>query len=523
MRQPFLKPVHFLLGFCLSASSVAMADLSNLALSKHHTKDNHLQFPGVASSNGVPQHITLVDNGVAAIKKRLDMIASAKQTIDVQYFIYNVDRVGRLFSQALIQKAQEGAKVRIMVDTSSTVLELNKIFIDELEKQGIDKNGQHNIEIRYYNATNMLQVVSLNYRSHKKVIIIDNKQAVTGGRNMADEYFGLSSEYNFLDMDMFVEGSIVDSMTTDFQDFWDSPIVSDPPKAKAPELQDTGNGILDDQNYEDALKKYKKNLVDAHDFTVQSESDRALLTQIEQQGAKALEQVSYDGICNNLIYAADHPGIGSRDNTRVLTNALISEVKLAAENLKSNQAVPNKMLLESPYFIHNETLIGLVDDLKANNVGLEVMTNSLASTDAFYTVAASSQRIAPILANGAKISIYGGSSAANKFTAEPLSQKATWGTHAKRAVIGNTIMIGTFNIDPRSNNLNAEMALICRDNPEAAIYLRNSIEDRIQHAVALDKKGQPADGRALLFNTNFSKKFLYWLSYPLTAAFGFLL
>lgn len=179
-----------------------------------------------------------------------------------------------------------------------------------------------------------------------------------------------------------------------------------------------------------------------------------------------------------------------------------------------------EMLLETPYFIPNSNMGTLVHFLNEKNVKLSVLTNSLSSTDAFYTVAAFDQRIKPLLRSGINVSIYDGSSSSNVYTAEVKSQQARWGTHAKRAVIGNTTMIGTFNIDPRSNNLNAEMALICRNDKAAAIYIRNSINFRQNHGVALNINGVPADGRPLKFGTSFSKKVLYWLSYPITAFFA---
>jgi putative cardiolipin synthase len=191
--------------------------------------------------------------------------------------------------------------------------------------------------------------------------------------------------------------------------------------------------------------------------------------------------------------------------------------------MTSDTAAPNMMLLETPYLIPNQTLIDVTNYLKENNVQLNIMTNSLSSTDAFYTVAALHQRVSSILKNGVQVSVYDGSPTSNLFTAEPISQTANWGTHAKRAVIGNTIMVGTFNIDPRSDMINAEMALICRDNKEAATYVRNSIEFREKHAVALDETGNPKDGRPFLFNTSITKKVFYWLSGPFAAVFGDLL
>lgn len=331
----FSKP-STLLAAALVLTNLAHADISNLAITRPHTKDTNLKFSGVATSDGIPQHITLVDSGVGALKKRLDMVNSATKSIDVQYFIYNIDRTGRLFTQALIRKAKEGVKIRMLIDTSLAVFKLNSIFVDKIIREGTDKDGNQNIEIKYYNLTSIFNPVSLNFRSHRKLVLVDNKIAVTGGRNMADEYFGLSTEYNFLDTDFFIEGSIVPSMALDFEDFWNSPIVSEPKEAVAPPHADPSLSYDQYDLYERRLaeeNKFRASVIAAEHYTVENDDDRALIEQINTNGAVALKEGSYDGQCTDVLYAADHPGIGSRDDTRVLANVLTEQVELEANKL----------------------------------------------------------------------------------------------------------------------------------------------------------------------------------------------
>lgn len=75
----FLKPSN-LLAAALVVTNFAHANLSDLEITRPHTKDMNLKFSGIATSDGIPQHITLVDSGVGALKKRLDMVLAFQRS-----------------------------------------------------------------------------------------------------------------------------------------------------------------------------------------------------------------------------------------------------------------------------------------------------------------------------------------------------------------------------------------------------------------------------------------------------------
>ena len=64
----------------------------------------------------------------------------------------------------------------------------------------------------------------MNYRTHRKLFIVDNKYFIVGGRNIADAYFDLHQKYNFLDRDILITGSSVPKITRNFEEFWNSPL-----------------------------------------------------------------------------------------------------------------------------------------------------------------------------------------------------------------------------------------------------------------------------------------------------------
>ena len=158
--------------------------------------------------------LTILNNGLAALEKRLELIERAKKSIDVEYFIYRTDTSAKIFTQALVKKAREGVKVRILLDTFMVINDLSPFYAHEIEKEGI--------EIKYFNTAGPLNLAIGGYRNHRKLLSIDGEEAITGGRNIGDEYFDLSSEYNFLDRDMYIKGEIVKSIENTFDQFFAS-------------------------------------------------------------------------------------------------------------------------------------------------------------------------------------------------------------------------------------------------------------------------------------------------------------
>jgi cardiolipin synthase C len=157
-------------------------------------------------------------------------------------------------------------------------------------------------------------------------------------------------------------------------------------------------------------------------------------------------------------------------------------------------------------------------------VTVNAQTNSLYSTDGTPSAAAFSLRVPILTAQGANVWIYNGASPHQAPRADTNEKAVRWGVHSKRAVIDEkTILIGTFNVDPRSRNLNSEMAVICRNNPELAQATLADMKSRRAHSRKLSKLGQPEDGQSLLRNASLSQKMQFFLLLPVANALDFLL
>ena len=164
-------------------------------------------------------------DGDRALRERLHLADIAERSIDVQYYIWNNDMSGKLLAQKLIEAADRGVSVRILVDDFS-VGERNELLLT------INSHG--NIQIRVYNpfvyrsgAAKWLNFAfdfeRLNRRMHNKTYSVDGVAAIIGGRNIGDEYFNHNENLNFRDLDLFIVGSVVRQISQSFQEYWASP------------------------------------------------------------------------------------------------------------------------------------------------------------------------------------------------------------------------------------------------------------------------------------------------------------
>ena len=174
--------------------------------------------------------VTLLNYGLGALEARLQMIEKAQKTIDVEYYIYNLDKSGRIISQALIKKAHEGVKVRMLLDYFTAKTQFSPFFAYEMEKNGI--------EVRYYNVISIFNLSKAQYRNHRKVLLIDGEEVIIGGRNIGDEYFDLREDFNFLDLDLLISGKIVSYITDPFHIIWNAPVTKKIKRPDAPLITD---------------------------------------------------------------------------------------------------------------------------------------------------------------------------------------------------------------------------------------------------------------------------------------------
>lgn len=424
-----------------------------------------------------PHQLMHFDQGAASFHRRLQLIESAKKSIELEFFIYDVDEASRLLTQALVKKAKEGVAVRILVDFSAPVFQLKPVYARFLADSGV--------KVRYYNTSSAYRVVSIQHRSHRKLLIIDGATVLTGGRNIANDYFDFSTHYNFLDSDLEVTGPIVKTVLASFDVYWGSRLSVDPVLAETRDPE-------------------------AERFFLPKHADLEILGKVKSAGESYVKQHQMH-VCNDLSFVTDFPNHG--EASRKVFNAIVEVLRDAKKTV----------FVESPYFVIKSGGYSVLEDLQKRGIALSVLTNSLASTDADYAVAALYPRVGSLADTGLSLYAYKGQPLAGQSTG--ISGALTrWGVHSKRAVLdGDTTLLGTYNVDPRSANLNSELMLVCRNNPGLASEVLASIEARAKVSHLVIDRGSVVDRGLLLDNTSFGQKLRVFAEIPVANLFDFLL
>lgn len=169
--------------------------------------------------------IRMIADNADAWKARWAMIERAKESIDVTYFVFKDDIFGRSLLGLLRKKAQQGIKIRLMVDAfgASPIVKQGGAFLSAFE-------SHENVEVRVFNpklrlprtVKNLVQeVVAAN---HDKILLIDGYLCMTGGRNIGSHYFATEADgfHTFRDTDVLLEGrGIAAQMKTAFEEEFD--------------------------------------------------------------------------------------------------------------------------------------------------------------------------------------------------------------------------------------------------------------------------------------------------------------
>lgn len=164
------------------------------------------------SVGGLKQgRVQILTNGLKTYEELTYAIHHAEKSIDIAYYIYRDDQIGQLITDLLIKKAKQGVKVRFIKDgVGSSQFPRSEIAL--MQEAGIACRTTFPFRFPWLSRT-------LNYRNHCKIVVIDGREAFTGGINIGDEYTGLKSTVGFW-RDTAVR--IVGEAAADFQVIFDA-------------------------------------------------------------------------------------------------------------------------------------------------------------------------------------------------------------------------------------------------------------------------------------------------------------
>jgi phosphatidylserine/phosphatidylglycerophosphate/cardiolipin synthase-like enzyme len=396
--------------------------------------------------------VYVLEDGSGSMVARAWLTEYAEKTIDIQYFIFSTDNVGLIACDYLIRAADRGVKIRIIVDD---------IMVDSDIEDILTFASHKNISVKIYNpgvnlGKNIFNKIhkfttdfrGSNQRMHNKTFIVDSKVVITGGRNIADEYFDYDHEYNFRDRDILLIGKESKKVQKSFNQFWESDL-----------SKNVSTVVAERPKNMYSTNKFKN----LHEYACNPDN---FWPQIRQRIATLPTTFKNIQKSGNLIWLDDVSFIsdlpGKNDGSKGLggggisTTALINLIKKAKTSID----------IQTPYLITTELAQNLFKEAVKRGVKIRILTNSLASTDNVEAFSSYQTNRKKLLKTGIRIFEFRPDAAERTKIMtgelqEKLNHKPIFGLHAKSMVIDkHTTVIGTFNLDPRSANLNTECIVI---------------------------------------------------------------
>lgn len=439
---------------CAESTEQNVSEKTDFCASIHRSDSVSLsdQLKDVKNLMQTKTGVYVLEDGAGSMITRAWFTSHAEKTIDIQYFIFSTDNVGLIAIDYLVRAADRGVKIRLLVDDIMVNAEINDI---------LSLDSHENISIKIYNpgvnlGKNIFEKAqkfltefrSANQRMHNKTFIVDNQVVITGGRNIADEYFDYDHEYNFRDRDVLLLGKATKDVAVSFDDFWDDDL--------SVPISELGDQQVKDSVQRDTFERLHEYACNPDNFWPQ------VRERIENLPARFNEIKESGGLIwvDNVDFISDYPGKNKETSGLggggVTTSALLELVQNAEYSLD----------IQTPYLITSELSQNLFREAVNRGVKVRILTNSLASTDNVEAFSSYQTDRRKLLETGVRIYEFRPDAAERTkvMTGElqkTLNHTPIFGLHAKSMVIdGKVSVIGTFNLDPRSANLNTECITI---------------------------------------------------------------
>jgi putative cardiolipin synthase len=359
----------------------------------------------------------VLDDDREAAQARVDLIQQARSEIGAVYFLAHNDRI-TITALALLREARRRGvgNVRLIVDANFQ--HIPRAVLAHLRDEGV--------EVRVYHELTFRHPSWLWHRMHEKVVVVDGERYIAGGRNLAEEYFGLRKR-NFVDRDVYVDGPSAAGVQHHFEELWSCSDVSELRVRVSANDKVKASRLLDDA----ALGKALDGFIALNTGRNWSEG---------QKDAEAVRFL-HDPVGN------DGPRVADR----------LAEVIAGARS---------EIVIESPYLVPSGSMLTLLEKKIAEGVRVRIVTNSLRSCDGALPFAGYIKYRRRMLRDGIDLREYRGPDT----------------LHAKTLVIdGRTVLVGSYNFDVRSENLNNEVMCVAEDETIARQLLA-SIDRHMSNA-----------------------------------------
>lgn len=423
--------------------------------------------------------LAIIGGGYDALLLRVHLIRRAQVSVSIQTFIWTNDECGRLLIHELIEAARRGVKVRILAD--------HLVSEQDPATMAFLATAHPNLEVKHYRPAagrmkpslwrklfaGVWSFRAINQRMHNKVFLVDDAVLLTGGRNIENTYFDHSVAMNFRDRDVLAVGPVVRGAVESFDEFWRYRHA-----VSSRALADVGGEIE-----RGTFRRYATRAdydFGPHFAALEGEADDAAV--IAQRFVARLQPV------RKVSFVADEPGkadAGGAAGMPRLTLALRETLERATTSI----------VMQSPYLVLSQPARTLIRDLRTRHpeLRIRISSNSFASTDNLFAYSAN-YRLRNDYVEDLRLEVHefmprpaalpelfprhpemAALAAARTPAGRPVRPPFLC-VHAKSLVVDDRVaFIGSYNLDPRSENLNTEVGLLVEDEAFARA-LRLEIE-----------------------------------------------
>ena len=422
----------------------------------------------------------LLGNGLDAFVARAVLTRLAERSIDVQYYLYHDDLVGRLLTWQLLQAADRGVRVRMLVDDMD---------LAGRDRSAVALDNHPNVEVRIFNPFSrkagrtsqyVTRMGSVTRRMHNKSFTVDGQATILGGRNIGNEYFEADPALAFADLDVVAVGQVARDVSTAFDRYWNS------------ELAYPVSILVDESSTPEDIAQKQQQL---NEF-VAAQADSVYLEALRNSDlADRIRERQVRYSWGNAVVVYDRP-------EKILHDKGEKEYQLAPQLKPYTDGVRNELILFSPYFVPGEAGTSFLTDLVARGVRVRILTNSLASNDVGVVHAGYAGYRKPLLRGGVELYEMN-----KKLTREQKKEKKGAGgsskasLHAKSFVFDREqVFIGSMNLDPRAMIHNTEIGVVLT-SPEIAQGMGDWFDKNIERlAFRLELKKDDNGSETLLWH-----------------------
>ena len=448
----------------------------------------------------------------AAYGSRLALIEGAQKTLDLQYYAIHADAsTGRLV-RGLRAAAERGVRVRILLDdfhsTGRDALVLGLAFIPNIEMRLFNPlaGARDSTFSRLFNSIG--DASRIQQRMHNKLFLADNVLGVTGGRNLGDAYFGNATTGNFVDLDVLAAGPIVQDLSRSFDSYWNNerayPVQSLVSREEFQEIRDRARKA--DKELSDEAATAKTDDPGAPESKPGPDAPPTAAQRARVWDEKPLDLRTATFVWAPAVMLADQPGKIPADTgpgaTRDPGLVVSQSANTARAPRASNASPPSRrpasleaasdaaaggdtvvegllqligqarsdLLIISPYFVPGQDMKQAFAAARARGVKIRVLTNSLASNDAPVAHVGYARHREELLRMGVELyelrseqASFGNVFGSSGGSSPPGESRAM--LHSKVLVMdGRLLVVGSMNLDLRSQLQNTEIALLIRSD-----------------------------------------------------------